>query len=188
MDTLGQPARQVLQHAKPSQTTPSKKLVKHTRLDPGELPPIFDQTVDRKSQALVCFRQNNGAIELRRPLSAEERATIEARKTALGLVIEPYGPDDRTDLEACLGTMFAGFRAMRQQGDTVATTVMITLAVLREFPAWAIQVACGKAAAGVINPHWPPNDAELATVVRALVQPYRDAHDRARRLLEAKVA
>ena len=144
--------------------------------------------MDRKFQTLVCFRENNGDIEIRRPLSAEERDAIEARKAALDPVIEPYGPDDRTDLEACLGTMFAGFRSMRQQGDTVATTVMITLGVLRKFPAWAIQATCGKAAAGVINPHWPPNDAELATVVRALVQPYRAAHDRARRLLEAKVS
>jgi hypothetical protein len=188
MDPIGQPANRALQRvAKASQTSQSDALAKSAKRDRGGLPAIFDQEVDRQLQTLISFRHNNGAVELRRPLTADERGLIEARTTALELAIEPYSPNDRPELEGCMGTMFAGFRSMRQQGATVDNTIMITLAMLREFPAWAIQKACLMAATDNYDPRWPPNDAEIVRVTRSLVQPYRDSLLRARKLLEAQV-
>jgi hypothetical protein len=77
----------------------------------------------------------------RRPLTAAERSLVEDRKRAVELMIEPYGPNDRSNLAANVGVMLSGFRSMRQQGEAAETTIAITLTVLREFPAWAIQSA-----------------------------------------------
>jgi hypothetical protein len=186
MDTLGNPAQRAVQKLSPA--TPTNFSAKSKRIDSENLPPMFDQTVDRNLQSLICFRQNNGAVELRRALTPAERLVVEAREGGLWLAIEPYGSDDRKELAAFLSTMFSGFRSMRQQGENVDETIMVTLVVLREFPFWAIKATCLKVASGNGNPHWAPNDAELSVMARAMVEPYRAAHDRARRLLEAKVA
>jgi hypothetical protein len=143
--------------------------------------------VDRTLQSLICFRKNNGDLVLRGPLTGIERQAVEDRKRVLEHTLEPYGPGDRLSLVGCVGTMLSGFRSMRQQGEAAETMITVTLAVLRDFPSWAIKLTCAKAAEGGINPHWAPNDAELATVARQFVEPYRAAHDRARRLLEAVV-
>jgi hypothetical protein len=185
MDSIGQVVNRALQKATPGQASQPQKLAKSAKREPNGMPVLVDPEVDVRLRTLICFRHDNGALELRRPLAADERAVIEVREAALELAIEPYRADDKDELVMSIGAMFSGYRSMRQQGEDVETTTMVTLAVLREFPAWAIQKACLMIASGALDPRWPPNDAEIASLTRKLVIPYRDCLAQARKMLEA---
>lgn len=126
---------------------------------------------------LICFRPTTGPFEVRRALTGAEAAVLEARAAALELALEPYGDEDRLSLEASVSAMLTGFRSMRQQGDDVESIVTITLAVLREFPAWAINEACLAIADGSAkrDDRFAPNDAEISNAVRDIVWPYQRA-------------
>ena len=127
---------------------------------------------------------------MRRGMRADERAAVEVRGAALALALRPFAEaDDGSAVMASIGAMFSGFRSMRQQGDDIEATVRITMAVLREFPAWAINQTCLKIARHETkhDPRFAPNDAELADQVRAVLKPYREALDAARALLGSAV-
>ena len=167
----------------------SGALAKQAALDADGLPVRFDRLVDLLPRRLVCFRPESGPVELWREMRPDERGPLEARAAALDLALRPFREDQVTDVEASIGAMLAGFRSMRQQGEAVEDVVVITRAVLREFPAWAIAQGCLKIARHETrsDPRFAPNDAEIVEVVRNVVKPYREALDAATALLGAVV-
>lgn len=151
----------------------------------------FDREVDHEMpRRLVCFRPNGGGPwEIRREMRPDERVTLDARCAALEIATSAYEEAETASVEASIGAMLGGFRSMRQQGENVVRIIEITRAVLREFPAWAINRACLKIARHETkhDPRFAPNDAELADQVRAVLKPYREALDAARALLGSAV-
>lgn len=141
---------------------------------------------------MVCWRpQFGGPTELTRALSSTERGALEAHREGLAHALEPFGEGEQTELAATLGALFSGFRSMRQTGDSVGATIEITLAVLREFPAWAIKKACLGIAQGKfpdIDQRFPPNDTQIHAAVTDLVAYHRRRLADTERLIEAKVA
>jgi hypothetical protein len=119
----------------------------------------------------------------------DESAGLQARSAALEIVIKPYEDFERAEIEASIAGMLSGFRSMRHSEGDAATTVAITRAVLRDFPAWAIKLGCMKIARRETgcDPRFAPNDAEIAEVVRSLVKPYREAFDATMLLISAVV-
>jgi hypothetical protein len=155
------------------------------------LPVRFDKDADLEiPRRTVCWRPDSGPLGLRRDLRPDERGTLEARAAALELALEPFKPAERSGLKAGVAAMFGGFRSMRQQGDDIDAVVTVTLAVLREFPAWAVRAACLKIARRETrcDPRFAPNDAEIADVVGGLVKPYKEALDGAQAVLAAEVS
>ncbi len=122
-------------------------------------------------------------------MRADERGLVTARSAALELTLQSFDDESRNGLKASIGAMLGGFRSMRQQGEDVDAVVTITLAVLRDFPAWAITAACLKIARHETrnDPRFAPNDSEIAEAVRAIVRPYREAYDATVALLGAIV-
>lgn len=89
-----------------------------------------------------------------------------------------------------ISSMFTGFRYMRLQGWSVSAAVGITLAVLREFPRWAIARGCMKIIrreAG-LDTRFSPNDSEIYAVVAGIMREHRSNLDMVRALLGAEVA
>src|SRR5262249_35684538 len=63
------------------------------------------------------------------------------------------------------------------------------MAVLREFPAWAITQACRKIVCGetILDRRFAPNDTEVFDVVADVVRRYRENLGQAKALLDAPV-
>jgi hypothetical protein len=63
------------------------------------------------------------------------------------------------------------------------------MAVLREFPAWAITQACRKIVCGEtkLDRRFAPNDTEIFDVVAGVVRPYRENLGQAKAMLDAPV-
>ncbi len=77
---------------------------------------------------------------------------------------------------------------MRQQGADAVATTEITLAVLREFPSWAIAETCVAIVHGktTLDRRFAPNDSEIYDQVAKVVRRGRERLDTTRRLLAAK--
>lgn len=190
METLGSVAKGILAAKdEASRASRSQNLAKLARRQADGLPVLTDQETDVEiPRRLICFRPSSSPVEIRRAMTASERAAIEARAAALELALRPYDDDfDRLGLEAVVGAMLSGFRSMRQEGEDAEATVTITLAVLREFPAWAIQRACITLSRGEMRSEvrFAPNDAEIADSCRRLVSIYHSALENAQSLLAA---
>lgn len=136
---------------------------------------------------------SDGPRQLRRALSAEERAAVERRRDELAPVVAPYAERDVDRVALALADMFGGFSSMRQTGDEVVARIDGARRVLSPYPAWAIEKACaaiqsrGVFREGKFDRRWPPSDAEVGEVVREELRLYGDAHGRAIALLSATV-
>lgn len=173
-------------------TIDPNRLLQPSRSTAPALPakrPSVDRLCDITLPRLICWRPDSGPYELVRELAPAERGQLEMRREILDAGLRPFGDAEKPDLEAALGAMFSGFR-MRQQGKAVMATIEITLAVLREFPSWAISEACLQIARGesALDEHWPPTDAEIYGVCDDLVRNWRRAQRTTIELLQAKVA
>lgn len=192
METLGTGAMRAVARATEgdSRVTHLHKLALPARKEPDGLPVKFDREVDLEiPQRLICWRPDHGPFELRREMRSDERAVVEARFAALELALRPYNDQQVGEINASIGAMLAGFRSMRQQGDDVESTIAITRAVLREFPAWAILQGCLKIARRETrcDPRFAPNDAEISDVIRSIIKPYQEARAAATALLGAVI-
>lgn len=149
-------------------------LAKLARRDDDGVPVVYDAT-DRLAAKIVAWRGDNGEIGTIRKLTDDEISAAQSRDAALTLAIMPHGDDDARLIEATLAAMFGGFRQMTQSNEADAESMIkVTRAVLKDFPAWAIERACvkiAKANAGLGNT-WPPSDAEIVALVRKEVAPY----------------
>ena len=172
------------------QATRLRTLALPAKKEANGLPVRFDRDVDFEiPRRLICWRPDGQPVELRRSMRPDELALVESRSAALTIALEPYGMESRDELKAAIGAMFSGFRSMRQQGDDVESVIAITLAVLRDFPAWAITMGCLKIARREtkIDPRFAPNDAEIAEVISTIVKSYREALEAVSKLLNATV-
>ena len=154
---------------------------------PGPLDKECDIAIPR--QLFAAWVPNSGPRAVMRALSADERAKIEARATALEDALTPFTRNDQDAVRASINGLFSGYRAMRQQGDDARAIVDVTMAVLREFPAWAIAQACRKIVCGEtkLDRRFAPNDTEIFDVVAGIVRLYRENLRQAKALLDAPV-
>lgn len=163
---------------------------KPAKREASGLPVAFDPDLDRLGRQLIAFIEEGGrSVEIRRELTPDEKTGIQTRAAALEACLAPYAETDLEAIDSALAALFSGFRSMRQTGADVVATVTITRAVLRNFPAWAIEEACLKIARGDagLDLRYPPNDAQIADVVRDVMKRRKSALDDAKLLLEAKV-
>ena len=151
------------------------------------LPLAFDRDVDHDipRAVLTAWKPDGRPRPLQRALTTGERGAVEARAAALELAMTPFDHEKRATVEAAVGAMFNGFRAMRQQGDDIEFSAIVTLGVLRDFPAWAIERACLKIARHEVglDARYAPNDGQIADAVREVLRPYRRAFEQASGLL-----
>jgi hypothetical protein len=141
----------------------------------------------------VAWIPDDGPREIRRVLTADERWLLEARATALQDALRPFSENERNMVRLTVSTLLGGYRAMRHHGEDVEGAVEVTLAVLRNFPAWAITRGCAKIARdgivrdGVSERRWAPNDAEISGIVGGIVREYQGHMRQAFALLTAPV-
>lgn len=128
-----------------------------------------------------------GARAIVRVMSAEERAKIEARAIALEDALKPFTKNEEHAIRANINGLFSGYRAMRQMGEDARAVVDVTMAVLSDFPAWAIAIAVRKIVSGEtkLDRRYTPNDTEIFDVVADVVRPYRENLSQAKALLDA---
>jgi hypothetical protein len=157
--------------------------------DDNGLPVLLDRECDigLPRELFEPWIPDTGKRAIVRALTAEECAKIEARANALEDALKPFTKGDEHIVRATINGLFSGFRAMRQQHEDARAVVDVTLAVLREFPAWAIARACGKIVRGEarVDRRFAPNDGEIFDVVTGVVRPYRENLRQAEALLDA---
>jgi hypothetical protein len=127
--------------------------------------------------------------EIVRALTEEERGKLTARAAELRAGLTPFSEADTNKVDAAIGAMFSGFRAMRQEGENVEAQVDITRFVLREFPRWAIEEGCLKIAQGKagLDRRYAPNDTQIHEVIAWIVRPYAEKARVVHALLAAPV-
>jgi hypothetical protein len=159
--------------------------------DADGLPVRLDRECDIElpRQLFAAWIPDSGPRAIVRTVSAEERAKIEARATALEDALEPFTRNDEHVVRAGINGLFSGYRAMRQLGEDARAVVDVTIAVLREFPAWAIAQACRKIVCGEtkLDRRFAPNDTEIFDIVAGVVRPYRENLRQAKALLDAPI-
>jgi len=159
--------------------------------DANGLPVRLDQECDiaLPRQLFAAWIPDTGPRAIVRALSADERAKVEARATALEDALKPFTRNDEHAVRASINGLFSGYRAMRQLGDDARAVVDVTIAVVREFPAWAIAQACRMIVCGEtkLDRRFAPNDTEIFDIVAGAVRLYRENLRQARELLDAPV-
>lgn len=160
------------------------------------LPPAANRftEVDIPRSVWSAWREDGKPHALRRPLTGEERAALEARRDELTPAVQPHGGRDVDRVALALTDMFGGFPSMRQRDDSgMVAKVDSVRRLLGAFPAWAIEKACGRIRAngvcrdGKFDRQWPPSDAEIIDAVRTAVDLYADPLRSAIALLVAPV-
>jgi hypothetical protein len=136
----------------------------------------------------------NGKRGIVRAFTESERGCVQRRLAELTSGLAPFLPEQRGQIRAPLHAMLGGFRSLRESGEDAETAVEVLLAVLRDFPAWAIEEACIRIARQdididpALDRRWAPSDSQIYAAVSAIVQPYRKALATAQALLDAPVA
>jgi hypothetical protein len=155
------------------------------------LPVRLDRECDIElpRQLFAAWIPDTGPRAIVRALSADERAKIEARATALEDALKPFTRNDEHAVRADINGLFSGYRAMRQEGEDARAVVDVTMAVLREFPAWAIAQACRKIVCGKtkLDRRFAPNDTEIFEIIAGVVRPYHENLRQAKALLDAPI-
>jgi hypothetical protein len=134
-----------------------------------------------------------GPRSIVRELTHTERATLQRRQYALQCGLLAFQGQERDQVRGALHAMLGGFRSLRERDDNAETSVEVLLAVLRDFPAWAVEEACLRIAQQrteidpPLDPRWPPNDGQVHALVAAVVAPYRQNLTTASALLAAPV-
>jgi hypothetical protein len=159
--------------------------------DANGLPVRLDQECDIElpRQLFAAWIPDTGPRAIVRALSADGRAKIEARATALEDSLKPFTSNDEHAVRANINGLFSGYHAMRQVGENARAVVDVTMAVLREFPAWAIAQGCRNIVRGEtkLDRRFTPNDTEIFDVVAGIVRLYRENLRQAKALLDAPV-
>lgn len=169
METLGQ----IVQRngaAKPSPQPPSVTRAKPRASEPC---PAYEE-IDRL-QKLIVWRPSSRAepVGLLRLLTEDERRRLSARAAGLEEALRPFSEEEAPRVKSALAAMFSGFRQMRQADEDMEATLTVARAVLREFPAWAIERAClniARREIKEIDARYPPSDAQIVDVVRNILK------------------
>jgi hypothetical protein len=159
------------------------------------LPKISNRStdVDIPRSVWSAWKEDGKPRRLRRPLTANERYDLEARRDELAPMLVLVQPSQVDCVKIALADMFGSFRSMRQTGADAIAILEGTYRALSEFPAWAIDQACksiqqnGVWRDGKFDRQWPASDAEIVSEVRDKVRLYGDAYRSAVALLEADI-
>jgi hypothetical protein len=194
MRTIGTAVTRVVAQTGPAAASPAPRSsmpALPAKPDPNGIPVRLDRECDIElpRQLFAAWIPDTGPRAVMRALSAEERAKIEARATALEDALKPFTRNDEHAVRASINGLFGGYRAMRQQGQDARAVVDVTMAVLREFPAWAIAQALRKVVCGEtkLDRRFAPNDTEIFDVVAGVVRLYRENLRQAKALRDAPV-
>lgn len=101
--------------------------------------------------------------------------------------------DERDRARAALHALLGGYRSLRESGEDAQTAVEVLLAVLREFPVWAIEEACLRIAQNRVDtkppldPRWAPSNTQIYQIVAEMVRHFRARLVSATALLTAPV-
>jgi hypothetical protein len=160
------------------------------------MPPVTNRETDVEipNRAFSSWTEAGKPRQLRRPLTADERAALEDRRDELVPVVAPFLAGQQSDRVAlALLDMYGAYTSMRGGEDEAAARVDAVLRLLEEWPAWAIIKACnairrnGVWRNGKFDRQWPPSEPELVDAVRKEAALYRDTYDRCVALLTATV-
>jgi hypothetical protein len=165
-------------------------------IGPAVRPKLLDQEADFELPRKLWERwiPAKGKRAIVRAFTDAERDCVQRRYAELTRGLEPFLPQQRDRIRAPLHAMLGGFRSLRESGEDAETAVEVLLAVLRDFPAWAIEEACIRIARRDIeidpplDRRWAPSDSQIYAAVSAIVQPFRKALTTAQALLDAPVA
>lgn len=165
-------------------------------IGPAVRPKLLDREVDIELPRKLWdnWIPSRGKRAIVRAFTDAERGGLQKRHAELTRGLEPFLPQQRDRIRAPLHAMLGGFRSLRESGEDAETAVEVLLAVLRDFPAWAIEEACMRIARRDIDidppldRRWAPSDSQIYAVVSAIVQPFRKALATAQALLDAPVA
>ena len=165
-------------------------------IGPAVRPKILDQEADFELPRKLWenWIPAKGKRAIVRAFTDAERDCVQRRHAELTRGLEPFLPQQRDRIRAPLHAMLGGFRSLRESGEDAETAVEVLLAVLRDFPAWAIEEACIRIARRDIDidppldRRWAPSDSQIYAAVSAIVQPFRKALATAQALLDAPVA
>ena len=164
---------------------------------PATMPAARPKLVDREADFDLPRRlwdnwtPAQGTRAIVRALTEPERATLQRRHIELSRGLTPFSHDEFDQVRAPLHAMLSGFRSLRESGEDAETSVEVLLAVLRDFPVWAIEDACLRIAQRdidvdpPIDPRWAPSNGQIHAAVAAIVRPYAKAHASARALLDS---
>jgi hypothetical protein len=167
---------------------PTAEIVPITRED--QLPAAFDREADRTiPDRVLAWTDSNGMAELRRPLTVEERTTLQRRESKLRSALAPWPQSSRDELQGQVLLML-NFPANRGIDETSAiATAAQYLQLNRSRPHWAIVKAChavrlGKAG---LPPAYCPTEAEFNALIEREVAHYERLLTKAQILLDAKI-
>jgi hypothetical protein len=145
------------------------------------------------SKVWSAWIPNIGKREITRVLTEGERKTLELRENTLRAGLAPDIDSQADNARSALHAMLGGFRSLRERDQDAEAAVEVLLAVLRDFPVWAIEEGCLRIAqrrTGLHDPpseRWPPSDAQIHAVVSKVVEPYRETLAKTQALLAAPV-
>lgn len=159
------------------------------------LPPVTNRAtdVDLPRQLWSSWQEDGKPRQLRRALTADERAALEGRRDELAPALEPFADRDVNRVALAVTDMFDGFPQMRSSEEGAVARVDRVRHLLAGYPAWAIEKACrmiqqrGTWRDGKFDRRWPPSDAELVLEVKEQLRLYGDTHRIVVALLEATV-
>lgn len=162
----------------------------------AQKPALIDHAADYDIPRLWCrFDVYRKPLAIFRALTEGERRMLARRRDELAPGCEPFTPSEQDRAIAAMGAMLNGFRSMRRDDDDVAAASLHGLRrVLAPYPLWAIEQGCLAIQGGdawldgeKLSRKYPPNDAEIRSVIAEIVRPYSDKRDAAVLLLAAPV-
>lgn len=130
-------------------------------------------------------------------MTTEESEAVAARIHALEPALAPFN-DEGDRVAAAIAELFDSFKSMRDQGENALARIKSTMETLSDFPAWAIEEACGSIrkrgyevtdADGKqrLEQTWAPSEAQLHTAVDNVIARRRTALVQAKLLRDAEV-
>jgi hypothetical protein len=135
------------------------------------IPTGLDTGVRNIVDEVVMFWPDDGKpVALRRGLTREEKAALQARVRELMMVLRPISQvsEEMKRAAEALAQMFLGFPSMRN----VDAKAMITAYVqhMSDLPLYAIRAACDdvvKARVKGLDPDWPPTSVRLVEIAQS---------------------
>jgi hypothetical protein len=159
-------------------------------------PALLDRAADYDIPRLWCeFDVTGKPLAIFRALTDGERDVLQRRRVELELGCAPFTPAEQDQVADAVLAMLDGFRSLRNQDmENAAMSAQGLCRLLAPYPLWAIERGCSAIHGGDavldgerLSKKYPPNDAEIRSVVAEIVKPYLDLRDRTVALLAAPV-
>lgn len=157
---------------------------------------LYPISPDREAEAIVqCVwlgeREPDGTALLRTRLTVPQERHLRERSALLRKALEPAS---HGKIKSAVSQMMIGFNRAADEKSAAATVAQF-ITVLQTLPAWAVERACQRFAAGLVreeeveglNRAFPPTTAQVFTVAQALVAGYRAEAERIFAVLRGRV-